>query len=50
MKKQDLAEKAKRSPATISNLAAGENVTMEIIEKVCRALDCKVDDIPEYID
>ena len=50
MKKQDLAEEAKISLATISKMAAGENVTMEVVEKVCRALDCKVDDISEFID
>ena len=49
MKKQDLAEKAQISPATISKMAAGENVTMEVVEKVCRALDCKVDDISEFV-
>ena len=45
LKKQDLAEKAQISAATISKMAAGDNVTMEVIEKVCRALDVKVDDI-----
>lgn len=50
MKKQDLAEMAQISPATISKMAAGENVTMEVIEKVCRALDCTVDEIVEFTD
>ncbi len=50
MKKQDLAEKAQISPATISKMAAGENVTMEVIEKVCRALNCTVDEISEFIE
>lgn len=50
MKKQDLAEKAQISAATISKMAAGDNVTMEVIEKVCRALDVKVDDISEFVD
>lgn len=50
LKKQDLAEKAKISPATISKMAAGDNVTMEVVEKVCRALDVKIDDICELID
>ena len=50
LKKQDLAEKAQISAATISKMAAGDNVTMEVIEKVCRALDVKVDDISEFID
>ena len=50
LKKQDLAEKAKISPATISKMAAGENVTMEVVDKVCRALDVKVDDICDLVD
>lgn len=50
MKKQQLAEKANVSSATISKIAAGENVTMEVIEKICRALDVKVDDICDFID
>ena len=50
MKKRDLAEKAGISPATISKMAAGENVTMEVVEKVCRALNCKMDDIAEFKD
>ena len=50
LKKQDLAEKANISAATIRKMAAGDNVTMEVVEKVCRALDVKVDDISEFID
>lgn len=49
LKKQDLAEKAQISPATISKMAAGDNVTMEVVEKVCRALDVTVDDIVEIL-
>lgn len=50
MKKQELAKKAQISSATISKMAAGENVTMEVIEKVCRALGVTVDDITEFTD
>lgn len=50
LKKQDLAEKAQISAATISKMAAGDNVTMEVVEKVCRVLDVKVDDILEFVD
>ena len=50
MKKQQLAEKAQISPATISKMAAGENGAMEVVEKVCRALDVTVDEISEFID
>ena len=50
MKKQELAEEAKISPTTISKMAAGDNVTMEVVEKVCRALNCEMDDIIEFKD
>ena len=50
MKKRDLAEKAGISPATISKMAAGENITMEVVEKVCRALKCNMDENAEFID
>jgi DNA-binding Xre family transcriptional regulator len=50
LKKQDLAEEAKISPATISKMAVGDNVTTEVVEKVSCALDAKVDDIAEFID
>ena len=50
MKKQQLAELANVSSATISKIAAGENVTMEVIEKICRALNVKVDDICDFVD
>ncbi len=49
LKKQELAEKAKISPATISKMAAGDNVTMEVLEKVCRALNCSFDDVAEIV-
>ena len=49
MKKQDLAEQAQISPAPISKMAAGENVTMEVVEKVCRALKVTVNDIADFI-
>ena len=49
MKKQQLAEEAQISPATISKMDAGENVTMEVVEKVCRALKVTVNDIVEFI-
>jgi len=50
LKKQELAIRAQISPATISKMAAGENVTMEVVEKVCRALDVGVDEIAEFVD
>ena len=33
----------------MTKLANNENVTMEVIAKICSALDCKMDDIVEII-
>ncbi len=45
MKKKDLRELAGIGNSTMTKLANDENVTMEVIAKICNALNCKVDDI-----
>lgn len=50
MKKKDLEKAAKISNYTITKLNRGENVTVDIIGKICKALDCTADDIMEFID
>ena len=47
MMKKDLAAAAEISNYTISKMSKGENVTVEILCKICQALDCKIDDIIE---
>lgn len=49
MMKKDLAKAADISNYTISKMSKGDNVTVEILGKICKALDCKVDDIMEFI-
>ena len=49
MKKKDLAKLADISTFTISKMGAGNNVTIEVLGKICLALDCKFDDIMEII-
>ena len=49
IKKKQLCEKAGISPATITKMGKGGHVTTEVLAKICRALDCKVDDIMEII-
>ncbi len=49
MKKKDLAKLAGVSSFTISKMSAGNNVTVEVLGKICLALDCKLDDIMEII-
>lgn len=49
LKKKDLREMAFIGNSTMSKLANDENVTMEVMAKICNALDCTMDDIVEII-
>lgn len=49
MKKKDLQKAAGVSAASITKLAKNEHVSTEIIEKVCTALQCDVNDIMEMV-
>ena len=49
MKKKDLAKAAGISNYTITNMSKGENVTVDILGKICLALNCNIDDIMEFI-
>ena len=47
MQKRDLQEKAGISSASIAKLGKGENITTDILLKICDALDCNLEDIME---
>ena len=47
LKKKDLQNLAGISNYTVSKLNRGENITTDILGKICKALDCSVDDIME---
>jgi len=47
MQKRDLQEAAGISSASIAKLGKGENITTDILLKICDALDCNLDDIME---
>ena len=48
-KKMDLKEAAGISGASISKLGKGENITTDVLLKICEAMDCKLEDIMETI-
>ena len=50
LKKKDLAKIAGVSTYIINKLNRNENVTVEVLAKICRALDCTMDDILEVLD
>ena len=49
MKKKDLAEKAGISTYTINKLNRGDNVTTDVLVRICKALECDVADIMEVV-
>lgn len=49
MKKKDLARLADLSTYTITKMSKGENVTTETLGKICRVLDCNIEDVMEFI-
>ena len=50
MKKKDLCSTACISPASIAKLGKNENVTMDILVKICIALQCDIGDIVEITE
>ena len=49
LKKTELAKTAGFSQNTLAKLSKNETVSMDIIIKICRALDCTVDDILDIL-
>ena len=47
MNKQDLKELSGVSVASIAKLGKGENITTDVLLKICEALDCHLEDIME---
>ncbi len=49
LKKKDLKRLASIGNSTMTKLANNENVTMDVMAKICNALNCKMDDIVEIL-
>ena len=49
MKKKDLLATAGISWASVTKLSKGETVSMEVLMKICKALDCNIGDIMDVI-
>ena len=50
MKKKDLQEAAHITHYQMMKLARDENITTEIIGRICKALGCTTDEIMEFYD
>ena len=49
MKRKDLQEAAGISSASIAKLGKCDNITTDVLLKICEALDCTLEDIMETV-
>lgn len=49
MKKKDLEAAAGINHYTMNKMSRDENVTTEVLGKICAALNCKVEDIVDFL-
>ena len=49
LKKKDLAKIANISNYTVTKLTRGDNVTTDVLGRICEALDCSIEDIMEFM-
>lgn len=48
--KSELCQKAKFSSSTMAKMTNGEPVTLTTIERICKELDCNIEDVVEIIN
>ena len=49
MNKTELRKLTGIGTSTLAKLSANEKVSLEVLEKICKALSCDVSDIMEYV-
>lgn len=48
LQKKDLTEELNISSATIAKMGKGEQVSMDVLERICTYLDCNIGDIMSF--
>ena len=49
LKKTDLLSMAKINRKTLANMGKNETVSMDALEKICASLNCRIEDIVEFV-
>jgi DNA-binding Xre family transcriptional regulator len=49
LKKKDLVTLAGVSTYTVNKLTHGDNVTTDVLQRICKALECDIGDIMEVV-
>jgi DNA-binding Xre family transcriptional regulator len=47
LKKTELSKMCGLSPATMARLSKGENITTDVLLRICKVLNCDISDIME---
>ena len=50
LKKKDIEEMASISHYTMNKLTHDENATMDVLGRICKALNCEITDIMEFVE
>lgn len=50
MTKTDLREKTGISTVTLAKLGKDQVVSMEVLMKICKALECNIDEICDFVE
>lgn len=50
MTKKELMETAGISKSTMDKMGRGENISLEIIDRICNHFDCRVEDVIEHCE
>lgn len=50
MNKQNLREASGISSASVAKLGKGDNITTEVLLRICTALNCDISDIMEVVE
>jgi len=48
MQKKDLADTLNLSSATVAKMGKGENVSMDVLERICKYFSCDIGDIVSF--
>ena len=50
MSKVDLRDSIRMGPGTLAKLSKNQRVSLEVLEKICKELNCNFGDIIDYIE
>lgn len=49
MTKEDMRKVLGLSPATVAKMGKGENVSLDVIDRICNYFDCEINEIIEHV-